>query len=340
MPEALSLRPSSYCRALILQLLLVQLLLPFHRWPRHGFFVAEASVVVKSPWYGETGNRVRTVVKGMQLAQHLGTDVTFPELWLLKHRRFSFGPSAAANLTISGRAAYKLPESPRDPRGLGAYRHFDGAAINERLRGSLVDELQHVDPLPATHLVIHVRGGRGLFFTAKAIPIEPKYAQPPFSFYKRVIEEGMAVDDDSEEDAQGNRRTGRRQPWTEVTVVSQDRSNPVVELIVSSPWPTLARPPTLRVDKSLRDDYRFLLSARSLAYGHGSFMVFLVQLSRNAERTYFSAPTSLGGGYVDCRFSDECIPMRKLFDQMQLVIRALNQFFYFRSVALPIQQVA
>ena len=62
MPEALSLRPSSYCRALILQLLLVQLLLPFHRWPRHGFFVAEASVVVKSPWYGETGNRVRTVV--------------------------------------------------------------------------------------------------------------------------------------------------------------------------------------------------------------------------------------------------------------------------------------
>ena len=162
MPEALSLRPSSYCRALILQLLLVQLLLPFHRWPRHGFFVAEASVVVKSPWYGETGNRVRTVVKGMQLAQHLGTDVTFPELWLLKHRRFSFGPSAAANLTISGRAAYKLPESPRDPRGLGAYRHFDGAAINERLRGSLVDELQHVDPLPATHLVIHVRGGRGL----------------------------------------------------------------------------------------------------------------------------------------------------------------------------------
>ena len=113
----------------------------------------------------------------------------------------------------------------------------------------------------------------------------------------------MAVDDDSEEDAQGNRRTGRRQPWTEVTVVSQDRSNPVVELIASSPWPTLARPPTLRVDKSLRDDYRFLLSARSLAYGHGSFMVFLVQLSRNAERTYFSAPTSLGGGYVDCRYN-------------------------------------
>ena len=251
------------------------------------------SVVIESPWYGETGNRVRTVIKGMQLAKHLGTELTFPELWLLKTKSFKFGPPGAAHLTIKARAVYKLPESPKDPRGFGAYRDLDGIDINTRLRQSLVDTLQNVEPLPATHLVLHVRGGRGLFFTARGVPIEPKYAQPPFSFYKNVIEAGMASSD------------GSVVPWTDVTVVSMDRSNPVVDLIASSTWPTVANAPKIRTGSSLTDDYRFLLSARSIAYGHGSFMPFLLQISSHAERTYFSAPMSLGGGYIDCRYNSE-----------------------------------
>jgi hypothetical protein len=113
--------------------------------------------------------------------------------------------------------------------------------------------------LPASHLVIHLRGG-DVFGTRK-----PKsYGQPPLAFYVKLL--------DSEY-------------WSAVTVVHQDEKNPVLEPLLET---CSAREiPATAHSGAVVDDIAELLRASTLVAGRGTFMPAVVGLSRNVKRVFY-----------------------------------------------------
>lgn len=115
------------------------------------------------------------------------------------------------------------------------------------------------EPFRADHLVIHLRGG-DVFG-----PRKPKtYGQPPLAFYLLIL---------------------GREHWSEVTIVHQDDSNPVITGILEE-----CRMRSLKVhtqSSTLDEDLPVLLRARTLVAGRGTFIPAIVGLSDVASRVFF-----------------------------------------------------
>jgi hypothetical protein len=128
-----------------------------------------------------------------------------------------------------------------------------------RRLGESVFEAHNLERLPSNHLVIHLRGGD--VFTSEVPPI--KYGQPPIGFYAFVL-------------AQENP--------SRVTIVSEDRLNPVLEKILELA-DTMSLPIQVQTG-SLRDDLELLLSAQTLCSSRGTFVEGVSGLSHNIEKIY------------------------------------------------------
>jgi hypothetical protein len=116
--------------------------------------------------------------------------------------------------------------------------------------------LQARTPLPDEHLVIHIRSGD--VFQGEGHPL---YGQPPLAFYTLIL---------------------RRWPWRKVTLVCEDRLNPVIDCLLAGPCPDL--PVMEHRTGSLEEDLDFLLRARSLVGSIGTFMPAVLTLSSNIRR--------------------------------------------------------
>ncbi len=121
---------------------------------------------------------------------------------------------------------------------------------------SQISLLEACPPLPDDHLVIHIRSGD--IFEGRGHPL---YGQPPLAFYTLVLRKG---------------------PWRRVTLVSEDRSNPVVDRLLEFSGSGL--PPVDYRQASLEEDLRFLLRARSLVSSLGTFIPAVLALSGHVRR--------------------------------------------------------
>lgn len=140
-------------------------------------------------------------------------------------------------------------------QALGERMPYEEAFSMLRESGPLDSDLT---PLDLSHLVIHIRGGDA--FTANP---NSRYGQPPLAYYVLIVDS---------------------QTWSEVTVVSEDRSNPVIVPLLHY----LAEKEILHTfqSSSLAEDLYLLLRAQSLVAGRGSFIPAIVGLSRNVQTVY------------------------------------------------------
>lgn len=133
-------------------------------------------------------------------------------------------------------------------------------------------------PLPASHLVIHLRGGDA--FGPQA---HPDYAQPPLAFYRLIL-------------------ASRR--WRQVTIVRADASHPFEELLLSE-----IREAGVKVhvqSASAEEDARFLARARSLVSSRGSFVPAIVGRSTHCSELFiFGDEDRLRAGLAVHRIVDE-----------------------------------
>ena len=109
------------------------------------------------------------------------------------------------------------------------------------------------DVVPSHELVIHVRSG-DIFTTP-----HPFFVQPPFSFYRKVIES---------------------RDWRAVRVVAEDTMNPTIGRILETYPTALFEPGTLE------QDIRRLLAAEALVIGYGTFGPIWALLSENVRSLY------------------------------------------------------
>ena len=247
---------------------------------------------------GRFGNAIIEIVNAIDLARAVGApEVSVVGAWFLPE-----GATPVAGVTVTNHATQDAraqgPQVSVTLSGVMFNRNDLLPAVERACSESVVSglgsalNLAHLEPLPADHLVIHVRAG-DIF--ASAHPLA-SYGQPPLAFYRRLLQHA---------------------PWSAVTVVYEDTGNPVVEpLLEHSRALGLT---THAVSGDLADDLAVVLSARTLAFGWGTFGFVVAGLSQHCSTvvSFDTVPVPLGdpsisrlvvwdvqGGYRDAVLSD------------------------------------
>ncbi len=120
------------------------------------------------------------------------------------------------------------------------------------------DNHETVPALPADHLVVHLRGGDAFGPTA-----HNEYGQPPLAFYELILSRG---------------------PWSHLTIVSADDSNPVLPHLIEKAQQ--ANIPYSLQSGSVEEDMRVLLSAITLVASRTTFIPAIAALSDNAREVF------------------------------------------------------
>jgi hypothetical protein len=229
--------------------------------------------------FGRFGNQLRQIAT----LAGLGIEMGFSKVYLANNDITPSGTKLSVmNVTVFagppvkryglGEFIQALWKSATCSQGILVGRFFELRAfpiLEERVQqhrpsvlrrlGESVFEAHQFKPLPADHLVIHLRSGD--VFDSSTPP--NKFGQPPIGFYNFVIEQEKP---------------------SRVTIVSEDRLNPVFEKILELA-DTMSLPIQVQT-ASLREDLELLLSARTLCSSRGTFVEGVSSLSHNLQKIY------------------------------------------------------
>lgn len=220
---------------------------------------------------GRFGNAYQQIYHAIQLAHHLQIKNLLLEAvdWLEPPFTLPSGLRVAA-LAEAGKKLRPKPKSilwgrffwPEEFSGLS-----HSPEVSKDIRSlSRAMAKSPENPLGDTHLVVHLRGGD--VFGATWVP--GSYGQPPLAFYQAVL----------------SLRT-----WTAVTIVHEDRSNPILDAFSLE---LEKRGIVFRtVSGDLIDDLAVLASAEHLAMSSGSFGRAVADLSPHLRIAYSFSGTIL-----------------------------------------------
>jgi hypothetical protein len=218
------------------------------------------------------GNSVRQVANAFRVAERYGLRTIYlPGMWWLASCAHDL--SNGMRLVNSPGVCFDDEEVILSGEFFNLRRllGFSAATMNDREALRWLEPVlmiqPEVEPLGDDHLVIHVRGGD--VFMGKAI--HRGYGQPPLAYYLRVLDLGN---------------------WTKVTIVGQDQTNPVWTPLVDA---CMARIPcVVRVGMPLAEDVAFLMRARTIVTGRGTFIRGIGVLSKHLRRVH-----DFEGGFAD-----------------------------------------
>lgn len=208
------------------------------------------------------GNSVVQLSNAIELAlSHAISKIYVPGFWwitplIAAHQveiELRCEEAAEDEILLSGCFYYKKSLRPLYSDHLKTIEEFRRNMLKVR---SQIPLLEPPPPLPDDHLVIHIRSGD--VFEGRGHPL---YGQPPLAFYSLML---------------------RKAPWRQVTLVSEDRRNPVIDRLLQSSGAGL--PPVVHRQASLEEDLHLLLRARSLVASLGTFIPAVLALSGNVRR--------------------------------------------------------
>ena len=221
-------------------------------------------------WYGRLCNNLLQLAHGIYLAETLAckfsSDIPHEILNPVSYDFTNSNPNS--ELKINDTLYYFAARFPGlEPPTLNQYRRL----FLETLRQDLEVFKCASDVTTNSDLVIHIRSGdifntpdknvRKRLFSKreKPKPVQPNYAQPPLSYYVKIIESNQ---------------------WNSIKLIAEDSKNPVIDKLLRG-YPQISFEP-----QSLVDDLREILNCPNLVIGNGSFGVVLALLSNKLVNLY------------------------------------------------------
>jgi hypothetical protein len=113
--------------------------------------------------------------------------------------------------------------------------------VKERIRNIFKINYNDLKPLHEDNLVIHIRSG-DIFINN----IHPLYINPPFSYYKNIIE---------------------KKSYNKIYIVSEDKNNPVINKLIET-----YKEKIIFNLNSLEDDIKLIMSASDIIMSIGTFI--------------------------------------------------------------------
>ena len=160
------------------------------------------------------------------------------------------------------------PEERLVLRGSFVHRHAFAALLSGTEKENVYLRLRELrpftrfrdrEPLGENDLVIHVRAGD----VFRKRPVNPGYGQPPLAFYLTVL---------------------RQRRWRSVHLAYEDDGNPVIGPLLDHLREEGIEHTTVVTD--LTSTIEYLLRAKTMVAGHGSFIPTIAGLSSNLHRLY------------------------------------------------------
>ena len=212
---------------------------------------------------GRFANSIIQIVNAVELANILDIGhVYLPEAWFLSAGTTKVhGISLVNDVVMHGKA----PDSD-EMQLCGSFFNRRNlfpllpAGSSAAVIGSVADALriEWGTPLSEDHLVVHIRSGD--VFGAQP---HTGYGQPPLAYYERLLES---------------------RAWSEISIVFENFANPVIEPFIHRCKESGVT--TNVISGSLKEDLEYVLRARTLAFGRGTFGFVVAGLSRCLETMY------------------------------------------------------
>ena len=237
-------------------------------------------IVKRDRWHGRTGNQIIQVVNALHVALHCnGTELITPHCSFLDLNiinRYITSEEDPVNKVFLDRFFYRRDTiSNLRKRGLIADNDniFDSSLhrVVDILRAAFVlPDIPVVDP---QNLIVHVRGGD--IFNRNPRHAR-RYTPPPLSYYTDIIDSTY---------------------HDKVSIISQDRKNPVVNAILDK------YPCSEHKFRSLEEDIRYILGASTVVNSIGTLIPTLLAVSENIQSYYsYSYHTALFDDYLQLDF--------------------------------------
>jgi hypothetical protein len=239
-------------------------------------------VLKLSGWMGRLGNHLIQLSCAINVAQKSHSLLIVPPHEILRKRKYDFRIAGSDNCNEEINCSfflqsncYQFPIRYDHDRRLVFLDHIREQMTYRSLLGRLCDRLF---PEPDTQLddetlVINMRSGTDIFRSSP--PPQSDYMQPPFSFYKYIIE---------------------KHGYRKCLIVSEpERANPVIAALLS--WGG-DREIRIKTHKSVQNDVVTVLNARHLIAAHSTFTWCLALMSRNL-RAYHQPHTCRIRGIMD-----------------------------------------
>jgi hypothetical protein len=214
-------------------------------------------------WMGRLGNHIIQLSCALHVAEKSRSRLVIPDHGTFRKRYYDFRDPAAKNCDkeISGpfflqTDCYQYPIRYDHERRRILLNHVRSQMTYRSLRGRIRD-LFHQQPdtnLDEDTLVINMRSGPDIFRSDP--PPQNDYMQPPFSFYRYIIE---------------------KHKYRKCLIVTEpERENPVIDALLS--WKD---GPEIRIKdhRSVQNDVLTVLNARHLVAAHSTFTWCLALMS-------------------------------------------------------------
>ena len=197
-------------------------------------------------WYGRLGNNIEQVKNVIQIALHYNYNVILPT-----HKFFN-STYLIFNTNISKEAECLFGEDDY-------FRNKDEKVKEHNIDRTITElkklfVIKNIAPLDQDDCVIHIRSG-DIFSTC----IHPKYIQPPFDYYRRIIENNK---------------------FNKIYIISKCRNNPVINKLLDYNKNIIFKV------QDVEEDIKLLLGSKIVVESYSTFTSSLLILSDNIEKIF------------------------------------------------------
>lgn len=210
-------------------------------------------VICITNWFGRLGNNIRQIINAVKIAQVLNHH----HIRVPKHKflRDIYLPNKEPNnTTINGNFFSLIEVQKKFAININVLNIRIEPAYLDIIRSLSCFPVNSIIPLPEDVLVIHIRSGD--IFGRNP---HSGYIQPPFSYYKHIIES---------------------KNWRGISIIAEDKVNPVIPKLLKT------YPHITHRKRSLSDDIKIILSASHIVCGIGTFIPGLTYMSKCCKTLY------------------------------------------------------
>lgn len=240
-----------------------------HIQPEQQFACGGNYLLRIKPWFGRLGNNIISLANVIHLARETHSEVIVSPHPLLKQTEWDFRPKSEKDkeweIAVKGEGSLGRQTAFTDDfyhENEMPLRLADWTFGSTQQRQVLINDVLPALRIAPQHVrnavVLHVRSGD--VFTSSVI--HPYYGQPPFAFYKSVL--------------QLPELAGR-----EILLCAEDHVNPVIDLIIAE------YPDRVRHITDLHDGIAAMLGASHLVVARSTFSNSLGKMAPMLEAAYF-----------------------------------------------------
>jgi len=207
-------------------------------------------MIIISNWRGRLGNNITQIINCLGIALYYKCDISLPNHSIIKKNKITI-PDSKNHVRLKDDffSRKKIIEKYKVDEKIFNKKEIISIIRREKILD--IDDMK----LGNNDLVIHIRSGDIMSSNP-----HKGWVQPPLYFYKKILEQ---------------------KKWDKIIIISEDRKNPVTNKLLDE-YPNIS----FKIN-SLKEDIHYILNAKNICFGFGSFVPSLLIFNEEVKNIYY-----------------------------------------------------